>query len=189
MTSVFVSIISILISISTFIIVLIKYFEDRPRIDIHCEVRGFKDEKFIRIVYVNVGRRTTCIKRIGYFDWSMGSYICEGIVDFESVLKEGEFGKYELKMEFKDFWRVKCLFVEDYHGNIWKTKENQMDIIHRIGHADIIPKPEISEKMKLFDEKKCKESIRKYIEFLKRKKYDEIQYVKKNILSKINYIV
>lgn len=93
-----------------------------------------RSKQWVRIFYINIGRRPTLIKSIGYYDWTLGSYLSKGGDKFENVLKEGDFGTYDIEISDKDQWQIKTFYIEDHFNNRWELKESQMWFLHSLAH-------------------------------------------------------
>ncbi len=68
MTSLIISILGTLIALASFCIVLYNHKKDKPKIEIYYDIMCNSDSSkdWIRVFFINIGRRATCIKSIGY---------------------------------------------------------------------------------------------------------------------------
>lgn len=180
MVTLIISLIGITLAIASFAISVHNFRKDRPKIkfsyDIMCN--NDRSKQWIRIFYINVRRRPTLIKSIGYYDWTLGCYLSKGGDKFENVLKEGDFGTYDIEIFDKDQWRIKTFYVEDHFNNRWELKESQMWFLHSSAHKSDSNLPKIA---KSFKEQQT-ESMNNYLKFIERKKYkNNSELVKKFI--------
>ena len=162
MTNIIISIIAICIAISSFALTLFNLKRDKAEIEFFYDILNNK----VRIVFINVGRRTTCIKRIGYLDWSTGKYVGSRGPDLEIILKEGEFGYYDMEIANERFWEIKSFFIEDYFGRIWENSEKDMTLFYEMTYDTIFERLS-----KESYEETAKDSLKSYLAFLDKNKY------------------
>lgn len=180
MLTIIISIIGATIAIASFAISIYNFRKDKPKIKFNYDIMSNNDrsKQWIRIFYINIGRRPTCIKSIGYYDWTLGGYLSKGGDTFENVLKEGDFGIYDIEIIEKDHWKIKTFFIEDHFNNRWELKESQMWFLHETAHKSNSFIPKLGKSFK----QRQKESMDNYIKFIAKKKYqNNSEIVKKYI--------
>jgi|GEM_PF-4877566 len=169
MTSLIISIIGTLIAIASIYIVIINHKKDKPKIEIYYDIMCNTDrsKEWVRVFYINIGRRATCIKSIGYFDWTLGSFLSKGGDKYEQILKEGEFGSYNIELPSNENWRIKTIFVSDYFGNTWEVSEKRMKFFYQSAHNY---KGDYSKLGKKFKDMEVS-SMNEYLDFIKKNNY------------------
>ncbi len=186
MLTIIISLIGITIAILSFFISIHNFRRDRPIIKFSYDITSNSDrsKQWIRIFYVNIGRRPTLIKSIGYYDWTLGSYLSKGGDKFEEVLKEGDFGIYDIEISEADHWQIKTFFIEDHFKNRWELTESEMWFLHHTAHKSYSFLPNISKPFK----ERQKESMNAYLKFIDKKKFkNDSALIKKFIeTGKIN---
>lgn len=119
-------------------------------------------KQWIRVFYINIGRRPTCVKSIGYYDWTLGSYLSRGGDDYEQKLEEGDFGHYDIEISDSEKWKIKTIFISDYFGNTWTIPKKRMIFLYESAHKQNKLGPKIGEKFKA----QQKKSMDEYLKFL-----------------------
>lgn len=180
MITLIVSLIGITLAIASFSISVYNFRKDKPKIKFNYDIlcNDDRSKQWIRIFYINIGRRPTVIKSIGYYDWTLGCYTSVGGVRFENTLKEGDFGTYDIEILYKDHWRIKTFYINDHFNNRWELKESEMGFLHSIAHKSDSYSRKI---VKPFEERQI-ESMNSYLKFIERKKYkNDTELIKKFI--------
>ena len=182
MTSLIISILGTLIALASFCIVLYNHKKDKPKIEIYYDIMCNSDSSkdWIRVFFINIGRRATCIKSIGYYDWTLGSYLSKGGDKYEQILKEGEFGSYDIEISKQEQWTIKSIFVSDYFGNTWEVSEKRMRFLHQSAHNY---KCDYSKLGKRFKDKQIS-SMNEYLKFIKDNNYTNSDPIVKKFKEK-----
>jgi len=169
MTSIIISIISTLIALLSFYVVFVNYRKDKPKLEIYYDIMCSTDrtKEWIRVFFINTGRRATCLKSIGYFDWTLGTYLSKGGDKYEKILKEGEFGSYDIEISSNDQWRIKTIFVSDYFNNTWEVSKKRMKFLHDSAHNYKRDYSKIGNSFK----KRRESSLNEYLRFLEKNNY------------------
>jgi len=182
MTSLIISIIGTFIAIASFYIVFFNHKKDKPKIEIYYDIMCNTDssKEWIRVFFINIGRRATCIKSIGYFDWTLGTYLSKGGDEYEQILKEGEFGSYDIELPKKQQWTIKTIFVSDYFGNTWEVSKKRMKFLHQSAHNY---KADYSRLGMQFKDKQVS-SMNEYLDFMKKNNYSNTDSLIKKFKEK-----
>ena len=115
--SIILSIIGALISTISVSYVVLSHRNNKGRLKISFDIM----ENGVRIHALNVGHRPLGIQDVGYFSWTMGSYIVVGNKQIFEIIGEGEAKTFEEifgqgRTKFAD---IKNIGVRDISGNIW----------------------------------------------------------------------
>lgn len=183
MISILFSIIGTTIALISFYISFFNFRKDKPILKLYYDIMCNTDrsKECIRLFYVNVGRRPTCIKSIGYFDWTLGSYLSKGGDKYEVILKEGEFGFYDIEMDSRYHWTIKTLYVEDYFGNKWELSEKKMAFLYRSAH-NMKSNRKIRSDQEFTNRRK--KSLDKYLLFIRKNSFENNDPIVKNYIDK-----
>jgi len=161
--------ISIIISVFTLTILLLKYLLDRPKIEFSYSIMCNSDhsKEWIRIYIMNTGRRPTFIKSVGFFYWDMGFYCSGENSEVEKVINEAEMFYVDEQIPQESQWRIGRIFAIDHTGKYWVTTKKQMRFLYDSAHYDGVIKKYSEKSRKKFNKAKRK-SHKEYAKTIKK---------------------
>ncbi|MGX9419170.1 hypothetical protein ACWU4D_17675 [Vibrio sp. WJH972] len=173
----YISIFSVVISITALILAYLKFSNDNPKIEFSCEI----GEKSVRITLFNTGRRPVFIKSVGVFEWPKGTHFFGANKSVDKLLNEAESFTVEEPYTLVTIWKIKHFVAVDHNNRIWISSMKQMRNLYEIAHFKPIEgtdyftsggNPKKAVKASKKREKNKEKSIKQYRKFAKKNLFD-----------------
>lgn len=173
----YVSIVSVVISITALILAYLKFSHDNPRIEFSCEL----GEKSVRVTLFNTGRRPVFIKSVGVFEWSEGTHYFGANKSVDKLINEAESITVEEPYNLATIWKIKHFVAVDHNNRKWTSSMRQMKNLYEIAHFKPIEgtdyltsggDPKKAVKARKNRERNKEKSIKQYRKFAKKNHFE-----------------
>jgi len=127
---IYLSIFSVVISITALVLAYLKFSHDNPKIEFSCEI----GRDSVRITLFNTGRRPIFIKSVGVYEWTEGTHFFGANKFVDKLINEAESISVEEPYNLGSVWKIKYFVAVDHNNKKWLSSKTQMENLYEIAH-------------------------------------------------------